>query len=134
MMTNLGIFLEKFETGRLVLNENNRNEITHHGKTIEEFIEIKKKLTAACKDRKRNHCFAEEALTLIDIDVKSFFRGTFPNHINSIQQGKFNPKNKMFHEFDDIAIKNGSKDRAIIENLIPEFLQIYQKCIRLSRR
>jgi hypothetical protein len=33
----------------------------------------------------------------------------------------------MFHEFDDIAIKNGSKDRAIIENLIPEFLQILSK-------
>jgi ATP-dependent exoDNAse (exonuclease V) beta subunit len=28
-MTNLGIFLEILETGRLVLNENNRNEITH---------------------------------------------------------------------------------------------------------
>ncbi|MFV8331613.1 UvrD-helicase domain-containing protein [Flavobacterium sp. GSP14] len=123
---------EILETGRLVLNENNRNEITHfHGKTIEEFIEIKKKLTAACKDlEKETIVFAEEALTLIDkngIDVKSFSRGTFPNHINSIQQGKFNPKNKMFHEFDDIAINKTAKDRAIIENLIPEFLQILSK-------
>ena len=123
---------EILETGRLVLNENNRNEITHfHGKTIEEFIEIKKKLTAACKDlEKETIGFAEEALTLIDkngIDVKSFSRGTFPNHINSIQQGKFNPKNKMFHEFDDIAINKTAKDRAIIENLIPEFLQILSK-------
>ena len=123
---------EILETGRLVLNENNRNEITHfHGKTIEEFIEIKKKLTAACKDlEKETIVFAEEALILIDkngIDVKSFSRGTFPNHINSIQLGKFNPKNKMFHEFDDIAINNTAKDRAIIENLIPEFLQILSK-------
>jgi ATP-dependent exoDNAse (exonuclease V) beta subunit len=33
----------------------------------------------------------------------------------------------MFHEFDDIAINKTAKDRAIIENLIPEFLQILSK-------
>jgi ATP-dependent exoDNAse (exonuclease V) beta subunit len=123
---------EILETGRLVLNENNRNEITHfQDKSIAEFVEIKTKLSEACKDlEKQTIVFAEEALTLIDkngIDIKSFSRGTFPNHINSIQQGKFNPKNKMFHEFNDIAINKTAKDRAIIENLIPEFLQILTK-------
>ncbi|MFV5687573.1 UvrD-helicase domain-containing protein [Flavobacterium sp. ZT3R25] len=123
---------EILETGRLVLNENNRNEITHfQDKSIAEFVEIKNKLSEACKDlEKQTIIFAEEALTLIDkngIDVKSFSRGTFPNHINSIQQGKFNPKNKTFHEFDDIAINKTAKDRAIIENLIPEFLLILTK-------
>lgn len=123
---------EILETGRLVLNENNRNEITHfQDKSITEFVEIKNKLSEACKDlEKQTIVFAEEALTVIDkngIDVKSFSRGTFPNHINSIQQGKFNPKNKMFHEFDDISINKTAKDRAIIENLIPEFLQILTK-------
>ncbi len=123
---------EILETGRLVLNENNRNEITHfHDKSIAEFVEIKNKLSEACKDlEKQTIVFAEEALTVIDkngIDVKSFSRGTFPNHINSIQQGKFNPKNKTFREFDDIAINKTAKDRAIIENLIPEFLQILSK-------
>jgi ATP-dependent exoDNAse (exonuclease V) beta subunit len=123
---------EILETGRLVLNENNRNEITHfQDKTIEEFVEIKKKLIEACKDLERQTIvFAEEALALIEkngIDVKSFSRGTFPNHINSIQQGKFNPKNKMFHVFEDIAINKTAKDKAIIENLIPEFLQILTK-------
>ncbi|WP_367756559.1 UvrD-helicase domain-containing protein [Flavobacterium sp. WC2430] len=120
---------EILETGRLVLNENNRNEITHfQDKSITEFVEIKNKLSEACKDlEKQTIVFAEEALTLIDkngIDTKSFSRGTFPNHINSIQQGKFNPKNKMFHEFDDIAINKTAKDRALIENLIPELIQI----------
>ena len=123
---------EILETGRLVLNENNRNEITHfHDKSIAEFVEIKNKLSGACKDlEKQTIVFAEDALLLIDkngIDVKSFSRGTFPNHITSIQQGKFNPKNKMFREFDDIAINKTAKDRAIIENLIPEFLQILSK-------
>ncbi|MDP3680792.1 MAG: UvrD-helicase domain-containing protein [Flavobacterium sp.] len=123
---------EILETGRLVLNENNRNEITHfQDKSITEFVEIKNKLSEACKDlEKQTIIFAEEALTVIDkngIDVKSFSRGTFPNHINSIQQGKFNPKNKTFHEFDDIAINKTAKDRVIIENLIPEFLLILTK-------
>ncbi|MDI5948658.1 UvrD-helicase domain-containing protein [Flavobacterium yafengii] len=123
---------EILETGRLVLNENNRNEITHfQDKSITEFVEIKNKLSEACKDlEKQTIIFAEEALIIIDkngIDIKSFSRGTFPNHITSIQQGKFNPKNKTFHEFDDIAINKTAKDRAIIENLIPEFLQILTK-------
>lgn len=123
---------EILETGRLVLNENNRNEITHfHDKSIGEFVEIKKKLTVLCKDlEEENATFATTALLLIEkngIDLKSFSRGTFPNHLESIRDGKFNPKNKTFHEFDDIAINKTAKDRALIENIIPELLQILDK-------
>ena len=123
---------EILETGRLVLNENNRNEITYfQDKTIEQFVEIKKNLIQSCKDlEKQTIVFAEEVLALIEkngIDVKSFSRGTFPNHISSIQQGKFNPKNKMFHEFEDISVNKTAKDKAVIEGLIPEFLQILTK-------
>jgi len=118
---------EILETGRLVLNENNRNEILHfQDKSIEEFVEIKKKMQAFCKELEaENEQFATEALALIDkngIDLKSFSRGTFPNHLESIRDGKFNPRNKTFHEFDDIAINKTAKDRALIENLIPELL------------
>ncbi len=120
---------EIMETGKLVLNENNRNEIVQfHDKSIAEFVEIKKKLIVACNDlEKENAGFAEAALLLIEnngIDLKSFSRGTFPNHLVSIRDGKFNPKNKTFHEFDDIAINKTASDRALIENLIPELLQI----------
>ncbi|RVT78294.1 ATP-dependent helicase [Flavobacterium sufflavum] len=120
---------EIMETGKLVLNENNRNEITQfHDKSITEFVEIKKKLLVVCKDlEKENVAFAEAALLLIEnngIDLKSFSRGTFPNHLVSIRDGKYNPKNKTFHEFDDIAINKTAIDRALIENLIPELLQI----------
>ncbi|AYN06054.1 exodeoxyribonuclease V subunit beta [Flavobacterium sp. 140616W15] len=123
---------EILETGRLILNENNRNEITHfHDKSIGEFVEIKKKLTVLCKDlEEENVAFARNALLLIEkngIDLKSFSRGTFPNHLESIRDGKFNPKNKTFHEFDDIAINKTAKDRALIENIIPELLQILDK-------
>nr|WP_199000237.1 UvrD-helicase domain-containing protein [Flavobacterium sp. ASV13] len=123
---------EILETGRLVLNENNRNEILHfQDKSIEEFVEIKKKMLGLCKDLEaENEQFATEALALIDkngIDLKSFSRGTFPNHLESIRDGKFNPRNKTFHEFDDIVINKTAKDRALIENLIPELLLTLEK-------
>jgi hypothetical protein len=54
---------------------------------------------------KDNAEFAQAALALIEnngIDLKSFSR-TFPNLI-SIRDGKYNPKNKTFHEFDDITL------------------------------
>jgi ATP-dependent exoDNAse (exonuclease V) beta subunit len=120
---------EILDTGRLVLNENHRNEITHfHDKSIADFVEIKKKLVEACKGLdKENASLAEGLLTLIEkngIDLKSFSRGTFPNHLGSIRDVKFNPKNKTFNEFDDIAINKTAKDRALIENLIPELVQV----------
>ena len=61
------------------------------------------------------------------IDSKSFSAGHFPKHLLSIQEGKFNPKNKTYHEFDDIKINKTAKDRAIIENIIPELLQILDR-------
>ncbi|WP_281323104.1 UvrD-helicase domain-containing protein [Flavobacterium aestivum] len=119
---------EILETGKLVLNENNRNEIVHfHDKSIRDFIAVKEKLVQLCKDlENENATSASELLLLIDrngIDLKSFSRGTFPNHLQSIADGKFNPKNKMFREFDDIAINKTAKDRALIENIIPDLLQ-----------
>jgi ATP-dependent exoDNAse (exonuclease V) beta subunit len=123
---------EILETGRLVLNENNRNEISHfQDKSIEEFVEIKKKMLLLCKElESENEQFAVEALLLIDkngIDLKSFSRGTFPNHLENIRDGKFNPRNKTFHEFDDIAINKTAQDKALIENVIPELLQMLEK-------
>jgi ATP-dependent exoDNAse (exonuclease V) beta subunit len=123
---------EILETGRLVLNENNRNEITHfQDKTITEFVEIKKKLAEACKVlEKENTAIAESALLLIEkngIDTKSFSGSYFPKHLQSIQEGKFNPKNKTYHEQEDIKINKTAKDGALIENIIPELLQILDK-------
>ncbi len=123
---------EILETGRLVLNENNRNEITHfQNKSIAEFVEIKKKLAEAYKVlEKENTALAENALLLIEkngIDEKSFSGGYFPKHLISIQEGKFNPKNKTYHEFGDVKINKTAKDSAIIENIIPELLKILDK-------
>jgi len=120
---------EILETGRLVLNENNRNEITHfQEKTIPEFIAIKNKLIEASKELEAN-CIgcSELALALIDkhgIDQKSFSAGHFPNHLRSIAEGRYNPKNKRYFETEDIKINKGAADRALIENIIPELLEM----------
>ena len=126
---------EILETGRLVLNENNRNEIVRfQDKSIEEFVEIKKKMLELCKGLDlENQQFAIDALNLIDInniDLKSFSRGTFPNHLLSIREGKFNSRNKTFHEFDDVAINKTASDRALIENIIPDLLKILDSIYR----
>lgn len=120
---------EILDTGRLILNENNREEITHFkDKSIAEFLAIKKKISEACQkldaecvDGARNML---NAITSNGIDEKSFSRGTFPNHIRSISESRFNPKNKMFYAFEDIAINKTAKDRAIIEGIIPELLAV----------
>ena len=96
---------EIFETGRLILNENNRNEITSfENKSISDFLISKKKLGEACKVlESENSQLAQEAVGLIDknaIDLKSFSGGHFPNHLQSIIKGNFNPRNKTYHEFE----------------------------------
>jgi len=120
---------EIMETGKLILNENNREEISHfNNKSIAEFVEIKNKLVEFCKEIEvETIAQATDALLLIEkngIDLQSFSRGTFPNHLIKIKEGKFNPNNKMFYEFDDIQINSKASDGAIIESIIPELLTI----------
>ncbi|MBP6557401.1 MAG: UvrD-helicase domain-containing protein, partial [Flavobacterium sp.] len=120
---------EIMETGKLILNENNREEITHfQNKTITEFIEIKNKLTELCAELEAETIeLASEALLLIKnngIDIKSFSRETFPNHLKSIVDKNFNPKNKTYHQFEDIAVNKSAVDRSIIESIIPNLLEI----------
>lgn len=120
---------EIMETGKLILNENNREEISHfNNKSIAEFVEIKNKLVEFCKEIEvETIAQATDALLLIDkngIDLKSFSAGHFPNHLNKIKEGLFNPNNKTYHEFDDIKINKTAKDGAIIESIIPELLTI----------
>ena len=119
---------EILETGRLILNENNREEITHfQEKSIAEFVAIKNKLIEAAKEIE-SHCVgcAELSLALIDkhgIDRKSFSRETFPNHFSFIQRGELKSSHKRFHKIEDIAINKNAKDREIIESIIPELLE-----------
>ena len=120
---------EIMETGKLILNENNREEITHfNNKKIEDFIVIKNKLVELCEQLESETIdFATEALTLIErkgIDEKSFSSGHFPNHLKSIIEKKFNPKSKTYHEFDDIKINKTASDTELIHSIIPNLLEI----------
>ncbi len=122
---------EIFETSKMVLNENNRNEISHfHDKSIPEFLAIKTKFKDTCQALEtQNKELATEVLQLIEnkgIDTKSFSGSYFPKHLQSIIEGKFNPNNKTYRAFEDVSINKSAKDRAIIENCIPEFLKILE--------
>jgi hypothetical protein len=48
--------------------------------------------------------------------------------------GKYNPKNKTFHEFDDIVINKTAKDRAVIENIIPELIGFWNSIKNFEKR
>ncbi|SHI44742.1 UvrD-helicase domain-containing protein [Flavobacterium terrae] len=127
---------EIFNAGKLVLNENYRNEVVSlQEKTIPDFIKLKLKLNDLCKqlieDTKQ---MASSVLGLIDqkgIDLKSFSGGYFPKHLQGISEGIFNPNNKTYHEFEDVKINKSARDKEIIEARIPELLnqlkEIYTK-------
>lgn len=130
---------EIMETGRLILNENNREEVSQlNEKSIQDFIEIKTKLLKFCDDLETESiASANAALSLIEtngIDEKSFSGAYFPKHLISIKEGKFNPNNKTYHEFDDIKINKTAKDRAIIESIIPELLSILNTIYKIHEK
>ena len=125
------ISMEIMEAGKLILNENNREEIGHFDKKkIEDFIVIKIKLVELCKQLESETVkLATEALLMIEnkgIGLNSFSRQTFPNHLLSIQEKKFNPKNKTYHKFEDIAVNKGAIDTENIHNLIPILLELME--------
>jgi len=120
---------EILETGKLIFNENNREEISHlNNKDIVAFIEIKEKLKATVLHiEKQNIELAANAMALIEnnnIDTKSFSGGYFPKHLQAIVDGKYNPINKKYFEPEDIKINKTAKDTAIIESIVPELLSI----------
>jgi ATP-dependent exoDNAse (exonuclease V) beta subunit len=120
---------EIFNTGKLILNENNREEVLSlQNKSIEEFVVLKNKLQEFCSQiEDETKVQAKLALELIEkkgIDLKSFSRGTFPNHLNYILSGDDKMNNHRFVFFEDISINQKAKDRAIIESIIPELLEI----------
>ena len=120
---------EIMDTGRLILNENNREEITHFNKkSIGEFVVIKNKLTEICGQLEAETVeLATEVLMLLEkngVDLNSFPYGTFPKHLNFIIEKDGRANNHRFLNLEDIKIKKGVKDEAIIENLIPNLLEI----------
>lgn len=118
---------EIIETGKLMLNENNREEIHQlQDKSIEDFIVLKNKLVALSHAMEEQA--AQEALSILGllekkgVDLKSFSRETFPNHIKSIARKDYNPNHKTYREAEAIQINKTASDRALIESLVPEMV------------
>lgn len=123
---------ELLDVSKLLVNENNRNEISHfHEKTIDEFLIIKQKLNEAISELEEGSiAFANEALQLIEshnIDLASFSRGTFPNHLGFIQRKELKSSHKKFFTVEDIQVNKTAKDKAIIESIAPELIAILAK-------
>ena len=127
------------ETGKLILNENNREEITHfQNKTIAEFITIKNKLTELCAGiEAETIALATEALQLLHnngVDLSAFPYGTFPKHLEFIQTNDSRAANHRFIHFDDIKIKKDARDKALIESLIPQLLSLLESAYKQLER
>ncbi len=117
------------ETGKLLLNENNREELVHfQEKSIADFVQIKSKLVDMCAELEQQSIdLAQQALHLIEqngIDLKSFSRGSFPNHLNYINTSNPKAKDKKYTEPEDIAINKNAPDRSVIESIVPQLLNL----------
>ncbi|MEY2693269.1 MAG: hypothetical protein RIT03_1660 [Bacteroidota bacterium] len=118
---------EILETGKLLVNENNREEIALlKDYSIDQFAELKRQLNEHCATiESENQELAQQLLqsiTNMGIQLSSFSAGHFPKHLQGIAAGNYNPKNKQYHEESDIKILKAAPDAALILQAIPTIL------------
>jgi ATP-dependent exoDNAse (exonuclease V) beta subunit len=118
---------EILETGKLLVNENNREEIALlKDYSIDQFAALKLHLNELCTEiESQNQELAQQLLqsiTNIGIQLSSFSAGHFPKHLQGIAAGNYNPKNKQYHEESDIKILKAAPDAALILQAIPTIL------------
>ncbi|WCM43493.1 UvrD-helicase domain-containing protein [Flavobacterium sp. CBA20B-1] len=123
---------ELMEIGRLLLNENNKQELeAFENIDMQTFLSLKTWLHHQI-DQLSNQTvlLATEALQLLEtngINLKSFSRGTFPNYLQRISNRDFTNVNKEFSQPEHISINKTAKDKDAIEQLIPDLLAITKK-------
>lgn len=131
---NWDISKELFEVSKLITNENNANELTQfEDRTFDDFSQIKKVLNERIAFfQEQNSDFANQCFQILSdngIDLKSFSRSTFPNHINKIKEGNLESKDfSKYVHFEDIAINKTAKDISAIESVAGDLLGFLQKC------
>ncbi|MGV3461521.1 MAG: UvrD-helicase domain-containing protein [Flavobacterium sp.] len=123
------ITYELFETGRLLINENHRNELSQfHDKSIEEFLFIKEKLRQAVSALEHECIVLGNSLNALlesnGIDPKSFSAGHFPNHIGYIVNNELKSTHKKYKEPEDIKVNKTARDRDAIEGITPQLLSV----------
>lgn len=123
------------EMGALLLNENNRDEIAlFDHKTLEDFVEtrdyLRKKIEELTVESQQKGQAIWDLLIGKGVDMKSFSRGTFPNHLLAIIQDTDKSTQRKYLEFEEVTLLKAAKDRDTIEALLPEVLkqlaEIYQ--------
>ena len=119
---------EIVETSKLIVNENNRQEISLlKDYSIDQFASLKQDLLNLCTEiESSNQTMAMQliqSITAMGISLSSFSGGYFPKHLQSIAGGNFNPKNKLYREIDDIKILKAAADQHLILQAIPTFLE-----------
>lgn len=131
---NWDISKELFEVSKLITNENNANELTQfEDKTFDDFTQIKKTLSERIMFfQEQNSGLAAQCFQMLSengIDLKSFSRSTFPNHITKIKEGNLESKDfSKYVHFEDIAINKTAKDIGAIEFVSGNLLVLLQKC------
>ncbi|QYJ68862.1 UvrD-helicase domain-containing protein [Flavobacterium litorale] len=123
---------ELLETGKLLINENNRNELLQFkDKTIQEFITVKERLQTAVAELDEECKAIGNALTKMlaeeGIDPASFPRQDVPVHINRIKEGTLLPTHKKFCDPTDIKAKKGVPDADAIQGLAPQIVKMLER-------
>ncbi|MEN9335986.1 MAG: RecBCD enzyme subunit RecB [Bacteroidota bacterium] len=116
---------EIVETGKLMLNENNREEILQlQEKSIQDFVVLKNKLIELTRQLEEEAAeVAQQILNLLShhgVDLASFSGSYFPKHIQTVVAKSFSRKTKSYRELEDIKINSKAKDRSVIESLLTE--------------
>lgn len=123
------------EMGALLLNENNRDEIAlFDQKTLQDFVGtrdyLRKKIEEITQDTQQRGKSIWDLLIDKGVDMKSFSRGTFPNHLLAIINDTDKSTQRKYLEFEEVTILKAAKDRDTIEALLPDVLNqlatIYQ--------
>ena len=122
---------EIFETGRLMLNENNREEIAQlQEKSIQDFVVLKNKLIDLTTSLETEAIdYAKQIFELLaqhGVDLQAFSGGFFPKHLNGIIGGNYNPNNKTYRDSEAIKVNKSAPDGALIESLLPKIMDLLQ--------
>lgn len=129
---------EIFDTSRLLVNENNRNEVVHfQDKSIAEFIDIKKKLIEICQSLEKEIVSQSgQALKLIEsnaIEHSTFNRGLIPNYLVALADSRIEKREHLLKYLEEgnryaktkPAVQQQAVD-AISGELNSCFLKIFQ--------
>lgn len=135
---------EILETGRLILNENNRNEIVHfQDKSIGEFIEIKKRLKKVCNELENQSVdYARQALALIaaeGLEFNSFYSGYVPKHFFKLSNGEVIMHEGHYKYLEEsegkrYSAKTAQSDKESIDKIADTLLDILKKINAIAEK